>query len=123
MIESLKNRRGFTLIELIIVVVILGILILIVLAATRGDKNKASDQSIRATGARIAQALEDCYVEGTGYNAYATPAAMVATGTCEANKFDSTPNTTGLTGSSSAAAFSITGTLSDGTTFSVTNKQ
>ena len=32
MLESLKSKRGFTLIELIIVVVILGILILIVLA-------------------------------------------------------------------------------------------
>ncbi|MEK7447277.1 MAG: prepilin-type N-terminal cleavage/methylation domain-containing protein [Patescibacteria group bacterium] len=122
MIESLKSKRGFTLIELIIVVVILGILILIVLAATRGDKNKASDQSIRATGARIAQALEDCYVEGTGYPAGADITAIIG-GICVGGKFDNPPTTTGLVGSSTAAAFSITGTLSDGTTFSVTNKQ
>jgi len=122
MIESLKSKRGFTLIELIIVVVILGILILIVLAATRGDKNKASDQSIRANGARIAQALEDCYVEGTGYPVGADVAAIAADA-CVAGKFDGAVPTTGVTGSSTANSFTLTGTLSDASTFTVTNKQ
>jgi len=122
MLESLKNRRGFTLIELIIVVVILGILILIVLAATRGDKNKASDADVRANVARLSQALEDCYVDGTGYPVGADIAAIAAD-SCIAGKFDGTPPTTGVTGSSTASNYTLTGAVTSGATPIATQKQ
>lgn len=116
MLESLKGKRGFTLIELIIVVVILGILILIVLAATRGDKNKASDQSLRADLARVQQALEDCFVEGTGYQS--------AVSTCVTGKFDNgVPSSVTGTPAEGAGNYTISVTLSDGTAVTATSKQ
>lgn len=114
MLEKLKGKRGFTLIELIIVVVILGILILIVLAATRGDKDKASDADLRADLARVAQALEDCY-DGTQY--------LPVGDACVTGKFDgAVPTVTGAP-AAAAATYSISVTLSDGTVETVTNKQ
>lgn len=94
MLESLRNKRGFTLIELIIVVVILGVLILIVVAATRGDKDKANDANKKATAARLQSALEDCY----GDNANSYPAAL-AGNACVEGKFDNDtlPDMTGIT--------------------------
>ena len=116
MLSKLKDKKGFTLIELIIVVVILGILILIVLAATRGDKNKASDASLRADLARVQQALEDCYVTGTGYQA--------ATSNCVTTKFDNgVPSSVTGTPADGAASYTLSVTLSDGTAVTATSKQ
>lgn len=83
MLKSLQGKRGFTLIELIIVVVILGILILIVIAATRGNTEKADDASIKAAAGRIQVALEDCY--DSDANTY--PAALTGNA-CIEGKFD-----------------------------------
>jgi len=118
MLNRLKSKNGFTLIELIIVVVILGILILIVLAATRGDKNKASDASLRADLARTAQAMEDCYVTGTGYQTTGS--------TCVTGKFDSgaAPATVTVTPNTDASpTYTATVNLSDGAAVTATQKQ
>lgn len=116
MLSKLQGKRGFTLIELIIVVVILGILILIVLAATRGDKNKASDASKKADLARVQQALEDCFVTGTGYQA--------ATSTCVTEKFDNgVPTTVTGTPADGASSYTISVTLSDNSSSTAKSKQ
>jgi len=121
MIESLKSKRGFTLIELIIVVVILGILILIVLAATRGDKSKATDQSLKADLARVQQAMEDCFVEGTGYPTSLADACV--TGKFDDKDSDGTGDVpTTVTYSGDADSYTLTVTLSSGSS-QVTNKQ
>lgn len=80
MLNRLKDKRAFTLIELLIVVVILGVLILIVIGATRGDKGKANDSKRKADLTRIQNALEDCYTAG------AYPADL--SDACVTGKFD-----------------------------------
>lgn len=119
MINKLKESKGFTLIELIIVVVILGILILIVLAATRGDKDKASDAQIMANAARVQTALEDCFETNSGY-----PASL--DNECVEGKFDNyIPSTDTALGYSqtSSADFTLVPTTSKGAQPSLKNKQ
>lgn len=123
MINKLKESKGFTLIELIIVVVILGILILIVLAATRGDKDKASDAQIMADAARVQTALEDCFE--TNSNTYpAADMTAVAANACVSGKFDNGVPTSGLAISQTTTAdYALVPTTSKGAQPALNNKQ
>jgi len=55
----MKNQRGFTLVELLVVVTIIGILIAIAVPNYQKAKNKARDAQVQAGIAHIAQALEN----------------------------------------------------------------
>lgn len=67
----LKSKKGFTLIELIIVVAIIALLVLMVILALRNNINKANDAKRKADLQRIATAFEeyysdkDCYPTGS----------------------------------------------------------
>jgi type IV pilus assembly protein PilA len=66
--DRLSGEAGFTLIEILIVIVILGILAAIALAMFTSQKDKANDADAKSNAAGLAAAMKSCYVETQDYN-------------------------------------------------------
>ena len=64
----LKAEAGFTLIEVLIVVVIIAILAGIGLAVFTTQKDKASDADAKSNASGLAGAMKGCYLETQDYN-------------------------------------------------------
>jgi general secretion pathway protein G len=86
MIERLSQRRkgegGFTLVELLVVIVILGILAAIVVFAVGGISDKGQTSACAADKASISSAEEAYFAQNT---AYTDGAGLVAAGFLHAN--------------------------------------
>ncbi|MFA4930424.1 MAG: type II secretion system protein [Patescibacteria group bacterium] len=59
--ELLERSKGFTLVELMVVIAIIGILAVVALGIVRGAQQRAKDASLQATGANLSTALETYY--------------------------------------------------------------
>jgi len=74
-IKTLKEERGFTIVELLIVIVIIGILAAIVIVAYNGIQNRARTQSANTAAVNVQKKIE-AYNAATG--AYPLSAANAA---------------------------------------------
>src|SRR4051794_37135599 len=63
-----RHEEGFTLIELIVVVLIISILAAIALPAFLGQRAKAQDGSAKSDARTMVSALEACYTEADRYD-------------------------------------------------------
>ena len=61
-----KQDKGFTLVELLIVIVILGILATVTVLAVSGITNRAKENTCKADGATLETAYESAYVLKNG---------------------------------------------------------
>ncbi len=72
MLKACRNRvaeeRGFSLMELLVVMLILGILATILVPAFLNQKTKASDSGAKATARVMQTAMEICGNEGSGFS-------------------------------------------------------
>jgi type IV pilus assembly protein PilA len=66
--DRLRGEAGFTLIEILIVMVIIGVLAGIALAMFAAQKDKAHDADAKSNASALVTAMKSCYVETADYN-------------------------------------------------------
>lgn len=64
---ALRNNSGFTIVELLIVIVVIGILAAIVIVAYNGVAGRSKDNRRSAELASVQKALEHFYIDNGGY--------------------------------------------------------
>lgn len=87
----MQKSRGFTIVELLIVIVVIGILAAIVIVAFNGIQNRANDTTIRSDLTNLAKKLE---LYKADYSVYPTGGSAIASVQFKASKsaYDITRN-------------------------------
>ena len=108
---ALSDNRGFTLVELLVVIAIIAILAMVALPIFTNQRTKAQDLKAQATIRTVATALATYHTDHDDYNA--TKAELVA---IEPTLSQASP---GLTVSGTDDSYEITETSNSGTDFTV----
>lgn len=115
--KKLKNRKGFTLIELIVVIAILGILAAVLIPQFAGFQDKATSTQVLVEAKQWATAADAYVVEADladGHDVDADATAMAAIGDVAGTDVDGAISVAAVDGTH--VTFTYTKTI-DGTTF------
>jgi prepilin-type N-terminal cleavage/methylation domain-containing protein len=109
-----ENDKGFSLIELLVVVIIIGILAAIAIPIYIGVQNSAKDSAVQADLANAKTAVVAYYTNEGSYPAAINSATLSDYG------YSSSSVTDGSSGTASITAFCLTATSGSGTVFYIT---
>jgi len=92
-----RGENGFSLIELLVVILIIGVLAAIALPAFLGQRSKGQDSSAKSAARNLVSSMESYYVTGKTYVGAAsdndiTSSGVFGTGDGEASIADATAN-------------------------------
>jgi len=75
-----RQENGFTLVELLVVILIIGILVAIALPAFLGQRSKSQDARAKTNARNLASHIEACWHNGSGYTGCAAELTLAETG-------------------------------------------
>jgi type IV pilus assembly protein PilA len=78
--RCVRDGRGFTLVELLVVMLIIAILTAIALPTFLGQQSKAQDASAKSDARNMVSQVESCYAVNEDYTQCSTNAALSPTG-------------------------------------------
>ena len=81
----MRKFKGFTLVELLVVVAIIGILATVVVISYSGAQKKARDAKVTSDISAVQQALELYYQDKSGYPGWTTGASEAVSGLSDTN--------------------------------------
>lgn len=111
MIKKLNNRKGFTLIELIVVIAILGILAAILIPQFTGFQNKARATEVLVAAKSVGTAIDGFQVENGEYPVLADDLTEIET----TSGVDGDNDTPAIATMAVDGTFTVTFTLPDAT--------